>query len=137
LSPGQLPGAFCFSRLEPAVLATQVQERFTIEGFEGLHFTNEDGVVPGHVLRDDITREMSQGVYQKRNTRLGPAKANPEPGAVGRILLGFGKKFGHALLRVTKYVDAEPPLCFEVRQEARILIDTDQNQRRIERDGRE
>jgi hypothetical protein len=125
------------SGLEAAVLATVVEERFAIAQIEGFHFTDEDGVVAGRVLRDHVAGEMSQGVFEEGNARVRPVKANAEAGIVGRILLRIGKEFGKMLLGISENTDAEATLRLEIRQQACILIHADKDQKRVEGDGSE
>jgi len=125
------------SGLEAAVLATVVEERFAIVEIEGFHFTDEDGVVAGHMLRDYVAGEMSQSVFEQRNARVRPPKANPEAGIVGRILLRIGKEFGKMLLGIPENTDAEATLRFEIGKKARILIHADKDQKRVEGNGGE
>ena len=120
------------SGLEPAVLPAAIEERLAIANFERLHFADEDRVVARHVLRDDVASEMRQGVFQKRDTCVGPEEADPETRIVGRVLLRFSKKLGHALLRIPEYAYAKATFGFQVRQKAGVLVHTDQNQRRVE-----
>ena len=103
-----------------------------IANFERFHFADEDRVVARHVLRDDVASEMRQGVFQKRDTRVGPEEADPETRIVGTVLLRFSKKLGHALLGIPEYAYAKATFGFQVRQKAGVLVHTDQNQRRVE-----
>jgi hypothetical protein len=118
-------------------MAAAVEERFAFAQIEGFHFTDEDGVVAGRVLRDHVAGETSQGVFEEGYARVRPVKANAEAGIVGRILLRIGKKFGQMPLGISENTDAEATLRLEIRKQARVLIHADKDQKRVEGHGSE
>jgi hypothetical protein len=118
-------------------LATVVDERRTIAGVHGLHFTYENGVIAGHVLSDNVAAEVGEGVLEKRDARSGPAEANVQAsfGFGGRI--GPGEIFGDFLLILLENADAKAALRFQEGKQAGFLINADQDKQWVERDGGE
>jgi len=94
-------------------------------------------VVTGFVFGYNATGDLCKGVCEKRNSAGGPCKADPELRFESRILLRLGEIFGDCPLRGLQNVDGETTLGFEIGKQARVVIDADEHEQGIERDGSE
>ena len=117
---------------EAAVFATVVEKGLAFFQFEAFDFGDEDGVIAGHVLGNDIACKMRESVIEKWNARRSPLEANAETGLFGKVLQGLGKMFGDLRLCILQDVHTETALCLDVRQKAGVLVDTDKDQQRIQ-----
>jgi hypothetical protein len=123
--------------METAVFSAVVEKGFAFLELEALDFGNKNGVVSGNIGSNDIAGEMGKCVFKQRDACRGPLEANTEAGFLGRILFRFCKVFGDLLLRILQDVHAEAALGVEIGQKEGVVIDTDKDEKRIERNRSE
>src|SRR5207249_2284707 len=123
------------SRLgDPVVVALVVQERPALGVTGGLDAADEDRVIPPVVDRLERAVEPRQAVLQDRRAGRGLAVRHAlEPVAlVPRVA---GRELGQTLLSGLQNVDGEGAVALDQLMTARLLVDADQDQGRIERHG--
>lgn len=92
-------------------------------------------MVAGDIGGYDAADDLGDGVFQKRNARLGPAVVDAELGfGLGR-LLGLGKIDGKSLLMLFQDTDAECAVLLQQGEEVAPPIHADKNKEWVERDG--
>ena len=122
---------------EAAVLASVIKERLAIAAIHIFDFADKYGVVTGGMFGDDFTGEVGERIVKKRNSRRGPVEANAQALFHFRSLFALREMVGERFLAFAKDADAKAALRFQEREKPRILIDTNENQQRIKRDGSE
>ncbi len=105
-----------------------------VGGVEAFDLGEEEGVIAGRMLGDDVAGEVREGILEERNAGIGVTKSYAEASGGFRVLNGLGEMLGDRLLGIAKYVDAEAVLFADVGEHARVVIDADENEQRIERD---
>lgn len=120
------------SALKAAVLAAVEEQRLALAQIQGFDFTQEDGVVPRRIFRNDIAGEMRQSILDDGDARFSPTIANAETRVGVRPLFAHRKMLGERLLGIVQNANAEAPLRLEEGEQAALLIHTDGNQRWLE-----
>jgi hypothetical protein len=117
------------------IFAAVVQKRLAFLQVERFDFADENGMVSGHILGHDVTAEMSEGIFEKRNTGRRPLEADTELHFFRGFLVGFRKKLGERPLGILKDVDAETALGPEIIEQAGGATDANENQQGIKGNG--
>jgi hypothetical protein len=123
--------------LKVAILAAVVEERFAVAIADAFHFADENGVVTGHVFRGNIASELSERAGEDRDAAGGPFKLNIQLTLFLGRRVGLGEMLGESLLAATQDVHTETTLQLQEREELGVLIHADENQKRVEGNGRE
>ena len=122
---------------EVAVLAAMIEERLACAAIHAFDFADEDGVVAGGMFGDDFTREVSERVVQKRDAGWGPVETNAQTLFHFRSLFALCEMVGKGFLAFAENADAKAALGFQEREQPGILINANENQQGVERNGSE
>ena len=118
-------------------MAAVEKQGLAVVAFHAFHFAEEDGVIPGWVLTDYVTGKFGQRAVQQGNSGGGPAITDAQEGVLFRGLFGLGEILGKRLLPFAKNTDAKAALRFKKREKSGIVIHTDENKKRIQRNRSE
>jgi len=120
-----------------AVAAAEEKQGLAGEKLGALDFTQEDSVVAGDVGGDYSANDLRERVFEKRDACFRPTVANAEFGFCFWSLLGLGEVDGNGLLMLLQNVDAEQAVLLEKGKQMATLVDANESEEGIERDGRE
>src|SRR5258705_3522171 len=116
------------------VAAAEIDQRVPSADARALDATDEDRVVALEVHVDGRALEVGERVVEERQAQ----RAQRERHALERVLdLGRGEPARDAFLVMTEYVDREPLARDQGRIALRLVVDADEDERRLERDRRE
>ena len=126
-----------FARRKLAIFPAEVQQRVSLADDHIFHFGDEDGVIAGILRRVQTAFQVGERSVQNGGAVGGTVEARAERGGIELIAVGAGVKIGNRLLIGSQHIYSETLLRVEMRMRAGFIIDADQDEQRIERDGAE
>jgi hypothetical protein len=130
-------GPLTFGLSAVSVFAADVEQRFALPHFDMFDFRNKDGVIAGGLGRMQAAFEIGQCAFEHGRPMRGAIEAGTH---VFWMLMSFsrlGVVLRDCLLAVAEHVHAETLAGMQVSMGSGAMVDTDEDQRGIQRDGGE
>jgi len=122
---------------DAAVFAAEIKQRLSLMSFRIVDFRDKNRMIAGGMRGHGAAAQLEQRVFQDREPARGSGVAD------GEALFGFGavhsasKIFGDGLLPGFEDANAEAFFLLEERKDFRAVVDANENQQGIERNGGE
>ena len=120
-----------------AVFPAEVEQRLAFMNFCFQHFPDENGVIAGDVRSRNFTAQLEERAFENRDAAGSPAVVNGQALFCLCSLRAFGEVFGDGFVAFLEHADAELFFLFQYGENRRALLDANQNQQRVEGNGRE
>ena len=120
-----------------SVFATKIKQRLAFVHFRVLYFPDKDRMVAGNVRANDPAIHLKKCVIDDGSAAGRLPKMDAEPLFGFAAVFAFCEVFGNGFLTCFEDADAKMFFLFEQREHFRAVVDANENQHGIERDGSE
>jgi len=120
-----------------AVFAAEIEQRLSFVNFGVVHFPQENRVIARKMRGYDSAAQLKQRIFKDRQAARRSGEVD------GEALFGFGavhasrKIFGDGLLPGFEHADAEAFFLLEEGKDFGAVVNANENQQRVERNGGE
>src|SRR2546430_2574808 len=122
---------------DPVVFPAEIKQWIAFVHFCFFDFPDENGVVAGHMRCSHLAAQLEYRILEHRDAPWGPSISNRQSLLRFRTLLAFGEILGNSLLSRFEDADAKAFFLLQQGKHLRAVVDTNENQHGIERDGGE
>ena len=117
------------------VFAAKIKQRLAFVHFSLLYFPDKNGVVTGNMRRDHSATHLEKRAVDDGSAAGRRSKMDAQPLLYFAAVFAFCEVFGNGFLTCFEDADAKMFFFFEQREHFRAMVDTNENQHGIERDG--
>jgi len=120
-----------------AIFAAEIKQWLSLLHFGVLHFPDKNRVIAGNVRRNHFATHLEKRAVDDGRSAGSPPKMNAQPLLRFGVVFLFCEIFGNGLLILFQDADAELFLLLHQRIHVCAVVDANENQHRIKRNGRE
>ena len=118
-----------------AVFAVEIEQRFSVVNLRIVDFRDKNRVIAGKMRSHGAATQLEQRIFEDRKPARGSGVADGEALFGFRAVHAASKIFGDGLLPGLEDADAEMFPLLEERKDLRAVVDTNENQQGVERNG--
>ena len=122
---------------DAAVFAAEIEQRLSLVNFRIVDFRDKNRVIAGGMRGHGAAAQLEQRVFQDRKPARGSGVADGEALFGFRAVHAASKIFGDGLLAGFEHADAEMFFLLQERKDFRAVVDANENQQGVERNGGE
>jgi hypothetical protein len=122
---------------DAAVFTTEIKQRLAFVHFRVVHFPDKNRVVTRNVRRDQVAAHLKKRALDNGGAAACLPKMDAQALFRFAAMFAFCEVFGNGFLPCFEDTDTETFFLFKKMQHFRAMVNADENQHGIERDGRE
>src|SRR6267378_1145058 len=122
---------------DAAVFAPKIEQRLTLVNFGIVDFRNKNRVIAGEMRGHGAATQLEQRIFQDGKPARGPRVADREALFSFRAVHATSEIFGDGLLSGFEDANAEAFFLLQERKDFRAVVNANENQQGVERNGGE
>src|ERR1700730_6621595 len=122
---------------DAAVFAAEIEQRLSLVNLRIVDFRDKNRVIAAWMSGHSAATQLEQGIFQDRKAARGSGVTDGEALFGFRAVHAASKIFGDSLLPGFEHADPKAFFLLEERKDFRAVVDANQNQQWLERNGSE